>query len=85
VLQDYVQDGAQFELTVRYAAEQEPPGRGGGLRFAAEHLPHPDARFFALNGNVLARFDLGELRQAHEAAGVIAATALARYRSSWRS
>jgi NDP-sugar pyrophosphorylase family protein len=83
VLQDYVQDGAQFGLMVRYAVEQEPLGRGGGLRFAAEHLPHRDAGFFALNGDVLARFDLGELRRAHQAAGAIATIALARYRSSW--
>lgn len=34
------------------------------LRFAAEHLPHRDAGFFALNGDVLVRFDLGELRRA---------------------
>jgi NDP-sugar pyrophosphorylase family protein len=38
VLQDYVQDGARFELHVRYAVEQEPLGRGGGLRFASS--PH---------------------------------------------
>jgi NDP-sugar pyrophosphorylase family protein len=77
------QDGAQFELDVRYAVEQLR--RGGGLRFAAEHLPHRDARFFTLNGDALARFDPGELRQAHEAAGAIATTAPARHRLSWGS
>jgi Nucleotidyl transferase len=82
VLQDYVQDGARFGLTVSYAVEGEPLGRGGGLRLAAERLPHPNPGFFALNGDVLARFDLGELRRAHEASGAIATIALARYRSS---
>jgi NDP-sugar pyrophosphorylase family protein len=83
VLRDYLADGTRFGLNVDYAVEPEPLGRGGGLRFAAERLPDRDAEFFALNGDILARFDLGAMRDAHRAAGDIATIALAKYRSSW--
>jgi NDP-sugar pyrophosphorylase family protein len=83
VLQDYVGDGTRFGLNVGYAVEEKPLGRGGGLRLAARRLPDRDAEFFALNGDILARFDLGAMRDAHRAAGDVATIALAEYRSSW--
>jgi NDP-sugar pyrophosphorylase family protein len=83
VLEDYVGDGSRYGLNVGYAYEREPLGRGGGLRLAAEHLPDREAEFFALNGDILARFDLGALRDAHRASGNVATIALAKYRSSW--
>src|SRR5688500_17814883 len=51
VLKDHLKDGATFGVGITYAVEDEPLGRGGGLKFAAKHLPRPGERWLALNGD----------------------------------
>jgi NDP-sugar pyrophosphorylase family protein len=46
-------------------AEPEPLGRGGGLRFAAQHRDETGP-LYALNGDELTDVDLAELLDAHE-------------------
>jgi NDP-sugar pyrophosphorylase family protein len=46
-------------------AESEPLGRGGGLRFAAQHREETGP-LYALNGDELTDVDLAELLDAHE-------------------
>ncbi|HEY6605830.1 MAG TPA: nucleotidyltransferase family protein [Gaiellaceae bacterium] len=46
-------------------AEPEPLGRGGGLRFAAQHREETGP-LYALNGDELTDVDLAELLDAHE-------------------
>src|SRR5919202_506691 len=46
VIREHVGDGAGYGLEVAYAVESEPLGRGGGLRFAASHLPHKEEGWF---------------------------------------
>jgi NDP-sugar pyrophosphorylase family protein len=83
VIRDHVGDGSAFGIEVDYAVETEPLGRGGGLRFAALRLPHPDEEWFGMNGDVLARFDLRDLLAQHQRLGATATIALAPYRSTW--
>ncbi|MDP8932127.1 MAG: nucleotidyltransferase family protein [Actinomycetota bacterium] len=75
--------GHSYPLRIQVVVEEEPLGRGGGLRFAAGYLPYPGERWFALNGDVLCRFPLSELVQRHEAAAAMATVALAQFRTSW--
>jgi NDP-sugar pyrophosphorylase family protein len=83
ILRDHVGDGSRFAVRVAYAIETEPLGRGGGLRFAAGHLPHPREAFFALNGDIICRFSLHDMVELHRRLGASATIALAPYRSSW--
>jgi NDP-sugar pyrophosphorylase family protein len=80
---DYVGDGARFGVTVRYAIEDEPLGRGGGLKFAAGNLAHPDAPFFVLNGDVISSCSLADLATYHGRHGGPVTVALSPYRSAW--
>ncbi len=83
VIQDHLGDGSRFGLDIAYAVEEEPLGRGGGMKLAARMLPHPHERWFGLNGDILARFSLAELTATHRRLGALTTIALAPYRSSW--
>lgn len=83
MIRDYVGDGSRFGVDAIYAVEDEPLGRGGGLKFAARMLPDPDGRFLALNGDVITRFALPGLAEHHRHLGGAATIALAPYRSNW--
>jgi NDP-sugar pyrophosphorylase family protein len=83
MIRGFVQDGSRFGIDPIYAVEDEPLGRGGGLKFAARMLPDPDARFLALNGDVITRFALSSLAEHHYRLGGAATIALAPYRSNW--
>lgn len=83
MIMDYVGDGSRFRLEVQYAIEDEPLGRGGGLKFAARKLADPKARFFVLNGDVITTFSLDDLAAYHERRDGAVTVALSRYRSNW--
>ncbi|WP_435175141.1 nucleotidyltransferase family protein [Actinacidiphila sp. bgisy145] len=84
MISDYVGDGARFGLKdVRYAIEAEPLGRGGGLKFAARHLPEPDSPFYVLNGDVISSFSLTAFADYHEENHGAVTVALSPYRSNW--
>jgi NDP-sugar pyrophosphorylase family protein len=51
--------------------EPEPLGRGGGIRFAAQHRREP-GDLFALNGDELVDVDLSRLLEHHRASGAAA-------------
>jgi NDP-sugar pyrophosphorylase family protein len=82
VLHDHLA-GARYPMKVEVVVEDEPLGRGGALRFAGGHLPAPDERWLALNGDVLCRFPLADLIDRHVNAGATATIALAQYRTTW--
>lgn len=83
VLRRHVGDGSRFGVSVRYAVESEPLGRGGGLRFAAGQLTHPNEPFFGVNGDVICRFPLPDMLELHRRFGAAVTVALTRYRSDW--
>jgi NDP-sugar pyrophosphorylase family protein len=83
MIRGYVGDGSRFGIDSLYAVEDEPLGRGGGLKFAARMLPDPTAPFLALNGDVISRFALPELTQHHHRLGGAVTIALSPYRSNW--
>ena len=83
VLEAHLGDGSRLDVAVAYAKEDEPLGRGGGLKFAAKKLPEPDKRWLALNGDVLAGFSLTEFAEHHQKLGTTATVALAPYKTTW--
>jgi NDP-sugar pyrophosphorylase family protein len=68
---------------VRVAVEDEPLGRGGGLRYAGKHLPNPGERWYALNGDIWTRFSLRAMADYHDERQAVATIALARPRIPW--
>ncbi len=84
VLQDWLRSAAdRLPLRVTTVVEKEPLGRGGGLKYAAASLPHPERPWYATNGDVWTRFSLREMAAFHHERGADATVALARPRMPW--
>ncbi len=82
VLQEWLGQ-ARLPLRVTTVVEAEPLGRGGGLKYAARHLPEPGQGWFATNGDIWTRFSLREMAAFHAERGATATLALARPRIPW--
>ncbi|MER5379599.1 nucleotidyltransferase family protein [Streptomyces sp. NBC_00647] len=82
VLQKWL-DSADLPVNVTTVVESEPLGRGGGLKYAAAHLPHPDRPWYATNGDIWTRFSLRDMADFHAERDAVATLALARPRIPW--
>lgn len=83
VIEKHLGEGADYGVHAVYAMEDVPLGRGGGLKFAAHHLPSRSERWLGVNGDVITRFQISDLVQKHEEIGATATIALAPYRTTW--
>ncbi|WEJ72811.1 MULTISPECIES: N-acetylmuramate alpha-1-phosphate uridylyltransferase MurU [unclassified Pseudomonas] len=61
-IEDYLGDGAQFEVSIRYSAEGEPLETGGGIFKALPLLG--DEAFVIANGDIWTDFDYASLHGA---------------------
>jgi NDP-sugar pyrophosphorylase family protein len=82
VLQEWL-DSTDLPVAVTTVVETEPLGRGGGLKYAAAHLPHPDRSWYATNGDIWTRFPLRDMADFHTERDAVATLALARPRIPW--
>ncbi|WP_433474651.1 nucleotidyltransferase family protein [Spirillospora sp. CA-142024] len=82
VLQEWLA-GADLPMKTSTVVEHEPLGRGGGLKYAAKALPHPDQPWYAANGDIWTRFSLREMAAFHMERGATATLALARPNMPW--
>ncbi len=78
VIRHTVGDGLWLGLTVRYAVEDQPLGRGGGLRKALLLLDTAEP-LVAMNGDVLARPDLAAMVAQHQQSGAVATVMVVPY------
>ncbi|EST39387.1 guanyltransferase [Streptomycetaceae bacterium MP113-05] len=76
-------NGAELPLRVEVVVENEPLGRGGGLKYAATSLPRPDQPWYATNGDIWTRFSLRGMADFHTERDAVATLALARPRIPW--
>ncbi|MFJ1599906.1 NDP-sugar synthase [Streptomyces sp. NPDC088261] len=83
MISEYAGNGSRFGVEIRYAIEDEPLGRGGGLKYAAGRLADRDAPFFVLNGDVITAFSLADMAEYHEQSDGAVTVALSPYRSNW--
>lgn len=73
---------ATEDMEIEIAAETEPLGRGGGIRFASG-FRSTDGPLFALNGDELLNADLNVMSSQHEASGAAATILVAPLISSF--
>ncbi|MZE80460.1 nucleotidyltransferase family protein [Streptomyces xinghaiensis] len=84
VLQDWLTASAdRLPLRITTVVEKEPLGRGGGLKYAAASLPHPDRPWYAANADIWTRFPLRDMAAFHQEREAEATLALARPRIPW--
>jgi NDP-sugar pyrophosphorylase family protein len=81
MLQRVLGDGSRWGLDIRYAVEPERLGRGGGIRFAMQHLGsvHEQVSSGPVvigNGDNLVDIDLPAMLKQHAETGAIATVAL---------
>ncbi|HLI01159.1 MAG TPA: nucleotidyltransferase family protein [Acidimicrobiales bacterium] len=76
-------DSTDLPVKVTTKIEEEPLGRGGGLKFAAEGLPRPEEPWFATNGDIWTRFHLQRMADFHQERGAAATLLLATPRIPW--
>ncbi len=82
VLEEWL-ERAELPLRATVVVEDEPLGRGGGLRYAASSLPRPEQPWYATNGDIWTRFSLREMADFHAERDATATLALARPRIPW--
>jgi len=68
VIESYFEDGAKYGGDIRYAVEEEPLGRGGGIKLAWKELEPSSAPVIATNGDIMTSFDLAPMIEAHRTA-----------------
>jgi NDP-sugar pyrophosphorylase family protein len=66
VIESYFEHGEKFGVEIRYAVEEEPLGRGGGIKLAWNELGRSDAPVIATNGDIVTSFDLAEMVKYHQ-------------------
>ena len=66
VIQDYFEQGEKYGVEIRYAVEDEPLGRGGGIKLAWNELSPSDAPVIATNGDIVTSFDLQAMLAYHQ-------------------
>ena len=81
MLQKALGDGSPWGLDIRYAVEPEKLGRGGGIRFAMQHLEPTNGQvandpIVVGNGDNLVDMDLQAMLKRHAETGAIATVAL---------
>jgi NDP-sugar pyrophosphorylase family protein len=76
-------DEAHLPVSVVCKVEDEPLGRGGGLKYAAAALPRPEEPWFATNGDIWTRFPLHEMAEFHDERDAVATVLLATPHIPW--
>ena len=83
VIEAYFGTGERFGVRIAYAVEEQPLGRGGGLRQALGRVPADVDTVIATNGDVITDLPLAPLLEAHRARPVLATVVLAPYVSQY--
>jgi len=82
MLQAYLGNGSRWGLDITYAVERERLGRGGGIRFAMEHLDAGSDPVIVTNGDNITNINLDMMLAQHRRSGGIATVALVPLTSS---
>lgn len=65
VIRNYFRNGKDFNMNIRYAVEETPLGRGGGIKAAMQQLEPGYGQVFVMNGDILTNVDLSAMVKQH--------------------
>jgi NDP-sugar pyrophosphorylase family protein len=82
VIQRFFGDGSAHGVSIRYAIETEPLGRGGGFRYAMGMIEGSEP-IVGTNGDIVTNLDLAAVVKRHQDAGVLATDVLVPLRSPY--
>jgi len=71
VIRNYFRNGADFEMSIKYAVEETPLGRGGGIKAAMKKLTPGYAQVFVMNGDILTNVDMDLMTKQHFDTGAL--------------
>lgn len=83
VIMDYWGDGSKWGLNIKYSEEDEPLGRGGGIKRAMTYLPKDWQDVIVTNGDNLWRLDFATLEEIHTSNKAIATMAVVQLKSPY--
>lgn len=83
VLMDYWGDGLKWGIKISYSEEEEPLGRGGGIKKAMGLLPDDWDNVYATNGDNLWRVDFAKFTQVHKKNKALATMMVAKLKSPY--
>jgi NDP-sugar pyrophosphorylase family protein len=83
VLMHYWGDGSKWDLNIKYSEEDEPLGRGGGIKKAMEYLPGEWDNTYATNGDNLWKVDFNLFEEVHKKNEAIATMMVAKLKSPY--
>jgi len=68
-ISDYFGDGSKFGVSIDYSVEQQPLGRGGGIKLASKKLWATKSPVIVLNGDTVTDLNLDDLYEEHAQGG----------------
>lgn len=83
VIESYFENGEKFGVEIRYAVEDEPLGRGGGIKLAWNELGPSNAPIIATNGDIVTSFDLSDMVKYHQQHGAMVTDLVVPYVSQY--
>jgi NDP-sugar pyrophosphorylase family protein len=83
VIQNYFGSGEKWGLRIEYAIEDEPLGRGGGLKKAWGMLGKIRDYVIATNGDIITNLPLEPVIESHRASGAVATIVLTPFFSPY--
>ncbi len=83
VIEDYFGDGQRWGMKIHDVVEDEPLGRGGGLKKAMRALSPQKGPVLAANGDVITTVDLREMLAQHERREALASILLTPFLSQY--
>ena len=83
VIEEYFADGGRWGVRVRYSVEDEPLGRGGGLKLAHRLVPADAPFVIGANGDNVHTQPLAPMIRQHQRTGAIATLLLTQLRSPY--
>ncbi len=66
VIQEYFGNGNRFNLNIQYVIEENPLGRGGGIKQAMKQLDNSNDPILALNADAITNLNLTEFHNFHK-------------------